>query len=449
MSPDQVKVSLESADGLRRRIKVAFPAEAFDVRVSERTRVVAREARVNGFRPGKMPVKEASRRFGESIRREVAADLMQQSFVEAAQRESFELAGPPTFDAPDIETGAEFTFMAAFEVMPEVEVADLSGIQLLEPEAEVTDGDIDEMIRTLRERNSTWEAVERPAGEGDLVTADFTVVGEPVNDPRIPGKGAAFIVGAGRVLEDIDQAVRGMSPGEEKAFSATVPQDFPDESLRGTELSFEVAVESVQESELPDLDEVFFGSLGVTEGGEEAFREAIQKDMRARLDAAIRQRMHQQVLDAISEIHDFALPQALIEREREQMGAELRRRLGLPTQEEDLERLGNLVGAEAEKRVKTGLILKAIVADASLTVDVDKLRERIETIADQYEKPDEVINAYYGDERLLQSVEETTLTEQVIEHVTGLATVETVPSTFQDVMSGDRASPDESAGETT
>ena len=419
------------------------------MRVSERTRVVAREARVNGFRPGKMPVKEASRRFGESIRREVAADLMQESFVEAAQRESFELAGPPTFDAPDIETGAEFTFMAEFEVMPEVEVADLSGIRLLKPEAEVTDGDIDEMIRTLRERNRKWERVDRPAGEGDLVAADFTIVGDPVSDPRIPGEGAAFIVGDGRVLEDIDQAVRGMSPGEEKAFSVAVPTDFPDESLRGTELSFEVTLESVQESELPDLDEAFFGSLGVTEGGEEAFREAIQKDMRARLDAAIRQRMHQQVLDAISEIHDFALPQALIEREREQMGAELRRRLGLPTREEDLERLGNLVGDEAEKRVKTGLILKAIVADASLTVDVDKLRERIETIADQYEKPDEVINAYYGDERLLQSVEETTLTEQVIEHVTGLATVETVPSTFQDVMSGDRASPDESAGETT
>ena len=445
MLPGEIQVSLESSEGLRRRIKVSFPVATFDDRVAEQTRVVAREARVNGFRPGKMPVKEASRRFGASIRREVAAELMQESFVEAARRESFELAGPPTFEAPDIAPGAEFTFFAAFEVMPEVKVAELSDIHLVKPEAEVTDGDVDEMIQTLRERNRKWDRVDRPAGEGDMVAADFTLAGDPLRDPRIPGKDAAFIVGDGNVLEDVDQAVRGMSAGEEKEFSATVPQDFPDESLRGTELSFEVAVASVEESELPDLDETFFGALGVEEGGEAAFREAIRKDMQARLDAAISQRVHQQVLDAVAETHDFTLPEALIEREREQMSADLRRRIGLPTQEEDLERLGDLVGAEAEKRVKTGLIMNAIVAHASLTVDADKLRERIEMIADRYEKPEEVINAYYGDERLLQSVEQTTLTEQVIDHVAGLAVVETVQSTFQEVMSGNSGSNAEAA----
>ncbi len=445
MAVGEIQVSVESAEGLRRRIKVALPVQAFDDRVAERTRVVAREARVNGFRPGKMPVKEASRRFGASIRREVAADLMQSSFFEAAQRESFDLAGPPTFDPPGLAAGAEFTFSATFEVMPEIEIADLSGIRLVRPEAEVTHEDIDEMIQTLRERNRKWQRVDRPAGEGDLIAADFTVVGDPLRDPRIPGKDAAFIVGDGSVLEDVDQAVRGMSPGGEKEFSASVPSDFPDESLRGSELAFTVAVASVEESELPDLDEAFFRSLGVKEGGEPAFREAIRKDMQVRLDAAIRQQMHEQVLETVARIHDFALPEALIEREREQMGADLRRRVSLPVEEESLERIGDLVGAEAEKRVKTGLVMKAIVAHESLTLDAEKLRERIEAIAERYEKPEEVINAYYGDERLLQSIEQTTLTEQVIDHVAGLATVETVQSTFQDVMSGKLASPGEAA----
>ena len=329
--------------------------------------------------------------------------------------------------------------------MPEIEIADLSGIRLVRPEAEVTHEDIDEMIQTLRERNRKWQRVDRPAGEGDLIAADFTVVGDPLRDPRIPGKDAAFIVGDGSVLEDIDQAVRGMSPGGEKEFSASVPSDFPDESLRGSELAFTVAVASVEESELPDLDEAFFRSLGVKEGGEPAFREAIRKDMQVRLDAAIRQQMHEQVLETVARIHDFALPEALIEREREQMGADLRRRVSLPVEEESLERIGDLVGAEAEKRVKTGLVMKAIVAHESLTLDAEKLRERIEAIAERYEKPEEVINAYYGDERLLQSIEQTTLTEQVIDHVAGLATVETVQSTFQDVMSGKLASPGEAA----
>ena len=445
MAVGEIQVSVESAEGLRRRIKVALPVQAFDDRVAERTRVVAREARVNGFRPGKMPVKEASRRFGASIRREVAADLMQSSFFEAAQRESFDLAGPPTFDPPGLAAGAEFTFSATFEVMPEIEIADLSGIRLVRPEAEVTHEDIDEMIQTLRERNRKWQRVDRPAGEGDLIAADFTVAGDPLRDPRIPGKDAAFIVGDGSVLEDVDQAVRGMSPGGEKEFSASVPSDFPDESLRGSELAFTVAVASVEESELPDLDEAFFRSLGVKEGGEPAFREAIRKDMQVRLDAAIRQQMHEQVLETVARIHDFALPEALIEREREQMGADLRRRVSLPVEEESLERIGDLVGAEAEKRVKTGLVMKAIVAHESLTLDAEKLRERIEAIAERYEKPEEVINAYYGDERLLQSIEQTTLTEQVIDHVAGLATVETVQSTFQDVMSGKLASPGEAA----
>ena len=445
MAVAEIQVSVESAEGLRRRVKVALPLQAFNDRVAERTRVVAREARVNGFRPGKMPVKEASRRFGASIRREVAADLMQSSFFEAAQRESFDLAGPPTFEPPDLAAGAEFTFSATFEVMPEIQIADLSGIRLVRPEAEVTPVDIDEMIQTLRERDRKWQRVDRPAGEGDLIAADFSVAGDPLQDPRIPGKDAAFIVGDGSVLEDVDQAVRGMSPGEEKEFSAKVPSDFPEESLRGSELAFTVAIASVEESELPDLDEAFFGSLGVKEGGEPAFREAIQKDMQARLDSAIRQQMREQVLETVARIHDCALPEALIDREREQMSADLRRRVSLPVEEESLEKIGDLVGAEAEKRVKTGLVMRAIVAHESLTLDAKKLRERIEAIAESYEKPEEVINAYYGDERLLQSIEQTTLTEQVIDHVAGLATVEAVQSTFQDVMSGKLMSPGEAA----
>lgn len=443
MAQEDLQVSLESTEGLRRRIKVTLPSRSYEDRVAERTRVVAREARVNGFRPGKMPVKEASRRFGASIRREVAADLMQESFFQAVERESFDIAGPPAFDPPDLSTATEFTFVATFEVMPEIKVADLSGIRVVRPEAEVTSDDIDEMIQTLRERNRKWERVDRPAEEGDLIAADFTVSVETPGDPRIPGKDAAFIVGGGSVLDEVDAAVRGMSAGETKKFSATVPEDSPEESLRGSELSFEVAVASVDAPELPELDDAFFGALGVKEGSEPAFRDEIRKDMQARLDAAIRQQTQEQVLEAIARIHDFALPEALVERERAQMSADLRQRVGLPEQAENLERIADLVGTEAEKRVKTGLVMKAIVAQESLKLDANRLRERIEGIAERYEKPQEVIQAYYGDERLLQSVEQTTLTEQVIDHVAGLATVETVQSTFQDVISGKLASGDE------
>ena len=443
MAQEDLQVSVESTEGLKRRIKMSLPARSFEQRVADRTRVVAREARVNGFRPGKMPVKEASRRFGASIRREVAADLMQESFFQAAERESFDVAGPPVFDAPDLSTTGEFTFVASFEVMPEIEVADLSGIRIVQPEAEVTTDDIDEMIQTLRERNRKWEPADRPAEEGDLIAADFTVSGDASVDPRVPGKDARFIIGGGNVLEGVDQAVRGMSAGETGEFSATVPEDSPDESLRGGEITFEVAVSSVEKPVLPPLDEAFFGALGVRDGGEPAFREEIRKDMEARLDAAVRQRMQEQVLEAIARVHEFDLPEALVERERAQMSADLRQRVGLPEQSEQLERIGELVGTEAEKRIKTGLVMKAIVARESLRLDANRLRERIESIAERYEKPQEVIEAYYGDERLLQSVEQTTLTEQVIDHVAGLATVETVQSTFQDVMSGRPASEDE------
>ena len=445
MAIGDIQVSQESAEGLRRRIKVTLPASDFHDRVAERTRVVAREARVNGFRPGKMPVKEASRRFGPSIRREVAADLMQESFIEAAERDALELAGPPSFELTDPATGGEFTFAATFEVMPEVELADLSGIRLVRPEAEVTQADIDQMIQVLREQRTRWESANRPAREGDLIAADFTVSGDSPRDPRIPGKDATFIVGDGRVLQGVDEAVRGMSAGEAKSFSATVPENFADESLRGEELAFEVTVASVEKPELPALDETFFEALGVTEGGEQAFREGIRKDMQARLEVGIRQRVQEQVLDALAEMHDFALPEALIERERTQMAADLRRRMRLPPEARNLEGIEELVGAEAEKRVRIGLIMKAVMTRESLRLDAGKLRERIEGIAERYENPDEVLEAYYGDERLLQSVEQTTLTEQVIDHVTGLATVDTVQSTFQDVMSGKPAASGEAS----
>ena len=453
-----MQVSVENTGGLEHRMHIRLDPEPFEEEFGKRLRETARTVRLNGFRPGKIPVKEVRRRFGTSIRAEVAVALMQSSFHEALLQEQLQPAGTPTFDPGDLEAADGFQFTATFEVFPEIELGDLSGVQVKRPEAEVTDTDIDAMVDRLRKGRTTWSAVARPAREGDRITADLAQCG----DGDFHHEGMSFIAGDEFFFPNVADAALGMDAGETKRITSTFPDAMADETLRGSESEFDLTVREIAEGQLPDLDEAFFASFEVGAGasaasgeraedsegddsesddseksGEEAFRAEVRKDMGGRLAATIRAQVATQVMEQMVDLHTFEIPNCLVEERLGQIRSELPQLFGAdgdspapPAAAMEIAR------REAEKSIREMLLTRAVIEREGLTVDAGRVRGRIEELASSYENPEQVVNWYYSQDTLLQRVESDVLREQVVDYVLSVADVAAVPSSHDDVMAG-------------
>ena len=433
-----MQVSVENTGALERKVRIQLEPEPFEEEYGRRLRKTAREVRLNGFRPGKAPVKEVRRRFGRSIRAEVAAELMQSSFQDALQQERLHPAGTPLFDAPDLESTEGLEFTATFEVLPDIELADLAQVKVRRPEAEVTADDLDAMVDRLREGRTTWSAVERPVRKGDRVSADLAEC-----DGEFRHEGLSFIAGDEFFFPNVAEAALDMAAGDTKRITSTFPAVMADEALRGKEAEFDLMVREVAEGHVPDLDDAFFAAFDVREGGEEAFREAVKKDMDGRLSTAIGTQLADQVLAGLVDLHAFDVPNCLVEERLAQIRSELPQLFGAQGESQEPPAAAlEIAQREAEKSIREVLLIRAVVDARGLTVDGARVRARIEQLAASYEHPEQVVNWYYSQDALLQRVESDVLKEQVVEHVLSVADVEDVPSSHDAVMAG-RIGPDD------
>lgn len=466
-----MQVSVENTGGLERRMHVRLDPEPFEEEFARRLRETARTVRLNGFRPGKIPVKEVRRRFGTSIRAEVAVGLMQSSFQDALNQERLHPAGTPTFDPGDLEAADGFEFTATFEVLPEIELGDLSRVQVKRPEADVTDTDVDAMVDRLRKGRTTWSAVERPAREGDRITADLAQRGkgggeggeEEGGEGGFHHEGMSFVAGGDFFFPNVTDAALGMTAGETKRITSTFPDAMADEALRGSESEFDLTVREIAEGRVPDLDDAFFASFGVggaaegsetgedsegTQSSEEAFRAEVRKDMGGRLTVAIRTQVATQVMEQMADLHTFEIPKCLVEERLGQIRSELPQLFGADGESpEPPEAAMEIARREAEKSIREMLLTRAVIEREGLTVDAAKVRGRIEELASSYENPEQVVNWYYSQDTLLQRVESDVLREQVVDYVLSVAEVAAVPSSHDDVMSGQ--TPDQTDDEDT
>jgi trigger factor len=432
-----MQISIETTSGLERRLTISVPSETFEQQISQRLGEAAGRVRLPGFRPGKVPMKEVRRRYGPAVRAEVAGELMQSSFVDAVRQEDLAPAGQPSLEVVKMEPGNDFEFTATFEVFPNVELADLAKVSVKKPAAEITEADVDDMIERLRDQRKTWEDVERGAEEGDRVTLDFEgrLDGEVFEGGH--AEDASFVVGAGQMIEDFDAGVRGLAPGESGEFEATFPEDYRAEHLAGKTVTFSVQVKKVAEPRLPELDEEFFKSFGIEEGGLEAFRADVRNNMQRELDAAISRVVKTQVMDELQKLHEIPLPEALVGSEIETLRRQMLQQFqmygaggGQPELPDELFR------EQAERRVTVGLVVNELVSSAGLEASPEKVREHVETLAEGYAEPRQVINWYYSNREQLQQIEMAVLEDQVVDHVMAQAQVEVVPSTYQDVVTG-------------
>jgi len=433
-----MQVSIETTSGLERRLTVGVPAERVESEVNNRLQKAAKNIRLDGFRPGKVPMKVIKQRYGAGVRQEVLGEVMSQSFYEAVSQENLRPAGQPSIEPKTLEEGKDLEFIATFEVFPEIELAEMDGFEVEKPTADVTDADIDNMIEIFRKQQGSWETAERAATDGDKVVIDFlgTRDGEPFEGGA--GEGTELVLGSGRMIPGFESGIEGMQAGEEKTLALTFPEDYHSEELKGAAVEFKITLHSISEQVLAPMDEELFKQYGVEDGGEEQFRKEIADNMQRELSNAVKNKVKQQVMDAVVDAHaEQEIPKALIDGEIGNMRQQMFQQFGGAGSEElDLESLlpADMFQEQAERRVKLGLILSEIISRNELKADPDKVRAAIEEIASTYQEPEEVVNWYYSNQEQLSGVENMVLEEEVVDKLLENAKVTEQSCTYQEAL---------------
>jgi trigger factor len=425
-----MQVTVETTSGLERKMHVVVPGERVDAQVDEKIKQTAKQANIKGFRPGKVPVREVKRRFGDGIRQEVSSEVIQSTYGEALQQEDINPAGMPSIEEVKIEEGQDLEYTAVFEVFPEVKVAGFEDISVERLVSEVTDTDLEEMIETLREQRITYNEVDRAAADNDQVKVDFEgfLDGEAFEGGK--AEGADIVLGSGSMIPGFEEGIAGITAGEEKEIEVTFPEDYQAEHLAGQVAKFNIKAISVSEPVKPELNDEFFAQFDVKEGGMEAFREEVRSNMQRELDSAIKSKVKNQVMDGLYDTNEFDLPSSLIDQEVNRMRQEAVQRFGGENAQIDPSMLpAEMFSDQAEKRVKIGLIVNGIVEEKEVKPDDARVRETIESMASSYEDPDQVINFYYSNEQQLSQIQSMVLEDQIVDLVleTAKVTEKTVP----------------------
>lgn len=431
-----MQVSIETTEGLERKMTVGIPAEQLDGEVEKRLKEAAKTIQLNGFRRGKVPLKVVKQRFGSGVRQEVMGDLINKSFPEAVQQQELKPAGQPSIEPKESAEGSDFEYVATFEVYPEVKLNSVEGFEITKLNAEVTDEDLAKMLDILRKQQASWIVVERAAKDEDKVVIDFegTKDGEAFEGGTATGQD--LILGSDRMIPGFEDGVVGMTAGEEKVLSLTFPEDYHAEELKGAAVEFKVTVQSVNEQELPELNAEFFKNFGTEAETEEAFNEEVKSNMERELKNAAKNKLKTQVMDKLVDAHEVELPKALVAGEVKALRQQTAQQFGGNAQGLDLDSLlpDTMFQEQAERRVALGLVVSEVVQDQEIKVDGDKVKEMVDEIASTYQQPEDVVNYYYGNEQLLAGVESVVLEDQVVDYVISKSKVEEKESTYEEVI---------------
>ena len=428
-----MQVSVETTQGLERRLTITVPAENVETEVKKRLQQLSKTQRIDGFRAGKVPVSVINKRFGPAVRQEVAGEVMQRNFYEAVVSEKINPAGAPTFAPKALEAGKDLEFSATFEVYPEVEVQGLDKITVEKPAVTVTDEDLANMLETLRKQHAAWADVDTAAGENDRVTVDFvgTIDGEVFEG----GKAEDFPLelGQGRMIPGFEDNIVGKKAGEEVVADVTFPDDYHAENLKGKAAQFTITVKKVEAQELPELSEEFATKFGVNEGGVEALKVEIKKNMTRELDQAVKANVKDQAIKGLLANNEIEVPKSLVDQEVDALRQQAAQRFGGDAQNMP-ELPAELFHEQAVTRVKTGLLLGEVIKANEIKIDDAKVDALIANVASAYEDPAEVVEYYRTNDQLMQQMRNVAMEEQAVEAILAKAVVTDVEKAFDDIM---------------
>ncbi|MEL6868588.1 MAG: trigger factor [Pseudomonadota bacterium] len=408
-----MQVSVESSGTLERRMRVQVPAADIDSKVDERLKSVGRNARLEGFRPGKVPAKVIRKRYGPQVRQEIISEVMQSSYAEALQKEQLLPAGNPNIEPEEIAEGKDFAYTAVFEVFPEIELKDLDKISIEVPDVSIDSKDVDVMLDSLREQRGTWIAVDRKAKAGDQVVVDFSgkLDGEPLENGQ--GTDVPVVLGADQMLPDFDKALRGVKAGDDKSFDVSYPDDYPAEDLAGKTAQFDASVKLVNARELPEIDTEFVKEFGIEDGNIETLRAEVEKNMASELATKRAQDIKQQVLDQLMSLNPCDVPQSLVDQEAHTMQHDAMKRMNV-TDHADAPPRENFVPA-ATQRVHVGLLMQEFLRSESITLDRDRVEGKMRELFAGYDDSEGLLGNYLNDPKFLQQIEPMVLEDQAIE----------------------------------
>jgi len=435
-----MSVQVETLDKLERRITLTLAAATINSEVESRLKKLSRTVKADGFRPGKVPMSVVAQRYGYSVHYEVMNDKVGQVFSEAVNEAKLRVAGAPKIAEKEGAPEGQMAFDATFEVYPEVKLGDLATAEVERVSTEVTEAAIDKTIDILRKQRRTF--AQRPASEGavadDRVTIDFE--GKIDGVPFDGGKAEAFqfIIGEGQMLEQFDQAVRGMKAGESKTFPLQFPADYQGKDVAGKEADFLVTVKKIEVQHLPEVNEAFAKTLGIKDATVEGLRGDVKKNLEREVKFRVLARNKAAAMDALVKIAELDVPKALVAGETERMiesaRADLKKRGVKDAENAPIP--AEIFQPQAEKRVRLGLVVGELVRANNLQAQPAQLQAHIEELAQSYEKPSEVVRWYLGDRQRLAEVEAVVVENNVAEFVMNQAKVTDKVLPFDELMAG-------------
>jgi trigger factor len=427
-----MQVSVESIGKLERRMQVQVPAERVSQEIATRLKNISRTARLNGFRPGKAPLKVIRQQFGSQIHREVIGELLQSSYAEAVTQKQLTPAGSPRIEPQSMDEGQDLKYTATFEVFPEVVLQPMESLEVDRVTAEVTESDIDAMIERLRKQQMKYSPVNRGAANGDKVTVDFEGAIDGVSFAGGKGENIAIVLGEGRMLPELEQGLIGAAPGEKRDVTVNFPPDYRAAELAGKTATFATEVKTVEEAVLPEIDEEFCKAFGVTEGGLSKLREDVVANMRRELEQALRNRNKAAVMEKLYAANPTEVPNVLIEGQIRDMQVDAMRRAGTkdaaqaPPREPFIE--------PARRRVALGLLLNDVIRKQNLVVDRARVNERLDEMVSAYGDAGAMKRAYMQNAEAMRQVESLALEDQAVDWILEHAKVHEVKSSFKQLM---------------
>jgi trigger factor len=372
------------------------------------------------------------RRFGDSIRQEVVGEAMRDNYIKALQEQDINPAGWPKLEPKTMEEGKDLEFVATFEVLPEIELGDLSKINVEKPVSEVADKDIDNMIDNLRRQQATMKEVKRKSKNKDIVTIDFkgSIDGEEFEGGS--AEGHRLTLGSGQMIPGFEKGIVGGKAGEELEIDVTFPEDYHNEDLAGKDAKFAITIHKVEEPQLPELDQEFFKRFGIEAEDEAAFREEVKKNMERELKQAVSNKVKNDVVDGLLETTELEVPAALVDQEIDRLRQDAVQRFGGQVDFQQLPK--EIFEEQAKRRVKTGLLFQEVVKKNDLKADEAKVEEKIQEIASTYEQPDEVVAHFNSNPDQKAQVESSVLEDAVVDFVLGAAKVKEKKMKYEEAV---------------
>ena len=415
-----MQASVENTSAIGRKMNVVVPADKIETAIQAKLKQLSKRVKIQGFRPGKVPMKIVEQQYRGRATNEVLGDLIQSSLQNAlAEQKVVPAVQPDIAPGAPHEKGQDFSFTATFDVYPEFSKLDLDGVKILKPESEVVDADIERVIDNMQKQQITWKDVKRKSKKGDRVLVDFTGTIDGVEFDGGKAEDQAIVLGEGQMLPDFEKGIIGMKAGEEKDIDVVFPEDY-NEELGGKTAVFKINAKTVSVSELPEVNEEFIKTFGIESGDETELRAEVKANLESNLESQLSSTLRQRAFDALLEQNDAEMPLKMVQEEAQRMTQEQKNQM--IQQGIDPKMLENFPDPEfdvlkpqAEKRVALGLLMMEIIRKEELKPDEKRVNDRIEKMASSYQDPTEFIQYYKTNQDALAQVQSIILEEQVVD----------------------------------